>query len=104
MRVLILSAAMAALLIGPAFGANTGSDKMKACAAQWGTMSVDQKKATTYQKFSSTCMSGKSPDKSAMTPQARMKACAADWQKMKAAGKTGGQTYQQFTAQCAKKG
>lgn len=100
MRVLILSAAMAALLIAPAMGANSGSDKMKACAAQWGTMSADQKKATTYQKFSSSCMSGKA----AMTPQARMTACAAQWQKMKAANKTNGQTYQQFTSQCAKKG
>ncbi|HVP84490.1 MAG TPA: hypothetical protein VMS78_07205 [Rhizomicrobium sp.] len=99
MRILILSAAMAALLIGPAHAANAGSDKMKACAAQWSAMSADQKKATTYQKFSSSCMSGKS----AMTPQARMKACAAQWQKMKTDNKTGGQTYQQFTSQCAKK-
>ncbi len=100
MRVLILSAAMAALLVAPAMGANSGSDKMKACAAQWNTMPADQKKATTYQKFSSSCMSGKAT----MTPQARMTACAAQWQKMKAANKTGGQTYQQFTSQCAKKG
>jgi gas vesicle protein len=100
MRVLILSAAMAALLIAPAMGANTGSDKMKACAAQWNAMPADQKKATTYQKFSSGCMSGRA----AMTPQARMSACAAQWQKMKAANKTNGQTYQHFTSQCAKKG
>lgn len=104
MRLLILSAAMAALLVGPAFGANTGSDKMKACAAQWGTMSADQKKATTYKQFSSTCMSGKAVAATTMTPQARMTACAAQWQKMKAAGKTGGQSYQQFTSVCAKKG
>lgn len=104
MRVLILSAAMAALLIAPAMGANSGSDKMKACGAQWSAMSADQKKATTYKQFSSTCMSGKTAAVAPMTPQARMTACAAQWQKMKAANKTGGQTYQQFTSVCAKKG
>jgi uncharacterized protein (DUF2237 family) len=35
-------------------------------------------------------------------PQDRMKACGAQWQQMKAANKTGGMTYQQFSSKCLK--
>jgi len=39
---------------------------------------------------------------SGMKPQDRMKACGAQWQQLKASGKTGGQTYQQFSSVCLK--
>lgn len=111
MRILVL-AAVAALAISPAFAkANSGSDKMKACGAQWSAMTADQKKGTTYKQFSSDCLSGKTSvagtpmattDKSKMTPQERMKACSSEWSAMSAADKAK-TTYKAFSSSCLKK-
>lgn len=111
MRLFVL-AAVAALAISPAFAkANAGSDKMKACGAQWSAMSADQKKGTTYKQFTSDCMSGKvttagtpvaTTDKSKMTPQERMKACSTEWKGMAAADKAK-TTYKAFSSICLKK-
>jgi hypothetical protein len=111
MRLLIL-AAIVAVFISPAFAkANAGSDKMKACGAQWSAMTADQKKGTTYKQFSSDCMSGKTPvtgipmattDKSKMTPQERMKACSSEWSGMSAADKAK-TTHKAFSSSCLKK-
>ena len=57
MRALITAVSLLALLATPAF-ANSGSDKMKACAATWKTMTPDQKKGQTYQAYTATCMKG----------------------------------------------
>lgn len=109
---LVAFAAVAMLAISPAFGkANAGSDKMKACGAQWSAMSASQKSGTTYKQFTSDCMSGKTAaastpmaavDKSKMTPQDRMKACGAEWKSMSAADKAK-TTYKTFSAACLKK-
>lgn len=111
MRPFVL-AAVAALAISPAFAkANAGSDKMKACGAQWSAMSADQKKGMTYKQFTSDCMSGKvtaagtpvaTTDKSKMTPQERMKACSTEWKGMPAANKAK-TTYKAFSSTCLKK-
>jgi len=111
MRLLVI-AAVAALAISPALGkANAGSDKMKACGAQWSAMSTDQKKGTTYRQFTSDCMAGKSmtagtpmatTDKSKMSSKDRMKACGAEWSAMSAADKAK-TTYKAFSSTCLKK-
>ena len=98
MRRLLLLAAVASLLSTPAF-ANTGSDKMKACAAQWRAMSAADKAATNYRDYTATCMKGGLLNVKS-TPQQRMKSCAAKWDAMKTSGKTGGQSYRQFTSAC----
>ncbi len=57
MRTLIAAVSLLVLLATPAF-ANAGSDKMKACAATWKTMTADQRKGQTYQAYTATCMKG----------------------------------------------
>ncbi|HWH57398.1 MAG TPA: HMG-box domain-containing protein [Terriglobales bacterium] len=109
---LVVAVSIVALAISPAFAkANAGSDKMKACGAQWSAMSADQKKGTTYKQFTADCMSGKTAmpgvpvattDKSKMTPQERMKACSSEWKSMSAADKAK-TTYKAFSSTCLKK-
>ncbi len=112
---------MAAFAGPQAFAApSAGSSKMTTCAAQWQQLKASGKtNGQTYKAFSATCMKGGTP---APTPvaaatvakpasattgnkpqQDKMKQCAAQWQQMKASGKTGGQTYKAFSAQCLKK-
>jgi hypothetical protein len=57
MRTFITAVSLLAFLATPAF-ANSGSDKMKACAATWKTMTTDQKKGQTYQAYTAACMKG----------------------------------------------
>ncbi|MGZ5932365.1 MAG: DUF3761 domain-containing protein [Rhizomicrobium sp.] len=57
MRAFVTSVSLLVLLATPAF-ANAGSDRMKACAATWKTMTPDQKKGQTYQAYTATCMKG----------------------------------------------
>jgi hypothetical protein len=86
----------------PGLAANSGADKMKACASAWNAMSTAAKKATTYQQYSADCLSRKTVATQSSTPQERMKTCASEWEKLKAAGRTGNETYQQYSAHCLK--
>ncbi len=103
MRTLILSAVAVSLIAGQAL-ANGSTDTMKACAAAWKALSVDEKSKTTYHNYSTTCLKNHGPTTAVApeTPQDRMKACAAKWDAAKKDGTTGGQTYRQFSAKCLK--
>ena len=119
MRLFIALAASLALAGGAAaVHAAPAQSKMQACAAQWNQLKAANKTGgQTYKTFSSACMKGNAaapavkpaPAKVAATkvaaskPQDRMKQCAAQWNQLKAANKTGGQTYKQFSASCLKK-
>ncbi|HEX7798791.1 MAG TPA: hypothetical protein VF402_00485 [Asticcacaulis sp.] len=125
MRLFIALAASLALAAGGAAAVHAApaQSKMQACAAQWNQLKAANKTGgQTYKTFSSACMKGNAatpavkpapakvtPAKVAATkvaaskPQDRMKQCAAQWNQLKAANKTGGQTYKQFSASCLKK-
>jgi hypothetical protein len=76
---------------------------MKTCAAACNATAPADRAKTTYLAYSSACMKNRGPKPAApMTPQDRVKACAAKWNALKAANKTGGQTYQQFSSVCLK--
>jgi hypothetical protein len=108
MRRLIFAALALALASSPAL-ASKSTDTMKACAAAWKAMSPADQAKTTYKAYSTTCLKNGGPPAPAttaaatpMTPQQRMKDCAAKWDALKKAGKTNGQTYQQFSKVCLK--
>ena len=130
MRLFIALAASLALAAAGAAAVHAApaQSKMQACAAQWNQLKAANKTGgQTYKTFSSACMKGNAaapavkpapakvtPAKVAATkvaatkvaaskPQDRMKQCAAQWNQLKAANKTGGQTYKQFSASCLKK-
>ena len=115
MRLFIALAASLALAAGGAAAVHAApaQTKMQACAAQWNQLKAANKTGgQTYKTFSSACMKGNATTPAAKPaaakvtaskPQDRMKQCAAQWNQLKAANKTGGQTYKQFSASCLKK-
>ena len=105
----LVPALFASILIAmPALASNTGADKMKSCASSWNALPAVEKRATTYQQYSSDCLSGKTASATPASTrssrqQERMKHCASEWDKMKAAGQTANMTYQEYSARCLKK-
>ena len=69
------------------------------------TAATDKAKTVPATKPSATeaVAEKKPPSQAQLASRARMKECGADWQEMKAAGKTKGMTWRQFSGDCLKK-
>jgi len=68
MKKLVTAVSLLAFCLATPALANSGSDKMKACAATWKGMTADQKKGQTYQAFTATCMKGATAAAPAIPP------------------------------------
>ncbi|MDV6332362.1 hypothetical protein [Asticcacaulis sp. 201] len=123
LSILALVATPAAIISQANAAATPANTKMTQCAAQWQKdKAANKTNGQDYKAYSAACLKGATPApapvaKPAMAaakpaatvvkasntkPQDRMKECGAKWSQMKAAGKTGNQTYKQFSATCLK--
>ena len=126
LSILALVVAPAAIMSQANAAATPANTKMTQCAAQWQKdKAANKTNGQDYKTYSAACMKGATPatakpamaaakpaavvakpaavvKASSTKPQDRMKECGAKWNQMKAAGKTGNQTYKQFSTTCLK--
>jgi hypothetical protein len=102
---------LAGLLLAatPAAAEDKPNGRMQACTKDW-LDRRDTGRIEPYKPFLKTCLTapvsatkaaevGRKAKKSGPN---RMKLCGAKWRKLKAEGRTGGQSYREFSRQCLK--
>jgi hypothetical protein len=96
----------------PAMAEDKPNGRMQACTKQW-LERRDAGQVEPYKPFLKQCLTQLMPVATKASAVARgtvkkprgpnrMKICAAQWRAMKAEGKTGGQSYRDFSRQCLK--
>ena len=92
---MVLTAVMAAGFMLAA----SPSGPMQTCTAQWQAQGLSRAE---YKPFLSKCLAGQTaePVVAGSGQGNRMKLCGARWQKLKASGKTQGQSWRQFSKTC----
>jgi hypothetical protein len=85
-------------------GAQTANPFKKPLPAE-AAPATDKAKAAAAAKPSATeaAAEKKPPSQAQLASRARMKECGADWQELKAAGKSKGKTWREFSGECLKK-
>ncbi len=97
-------------LAAPAVASDKPNGRMQACTQAW-LDRRDAGHAGAYKPFLKTCLANpasagtkavKIGDKVKKRGPNRMKVCGAQWRTLKAEGRTGGQSYRDFSRQCLK--
>ena len=118
--IVIAVVVLAVMTFRPAAAATRPQGRMQLCTAQW--LDRHEPDRSGYKPFMRECLTGatgvtvsaktgkavasratgktSAAKKSGPKKPNRMSVCAAQWRQEKASGKTGGQTYRQFSSQC----
>lgn len=108
MKWLVVAALVA--LAAPAVASDKPNGRMQACTQQW-LERRDAGHTQAYKPFLRTCLANpataatravKAGAKAKKRGPNRMKICGAQWRTLKAEGKTGGQSYRDFSRSCLK--